>query len=72
MKEQIGKTAGAVWDALQKNDKLALSKLPKVIKEKDSLTYQAVGWLAREDKIEYQVEGKKTFVVLSTAERVPQ
>lgn len=72
MKEQIGKTAGAVWAALQKNDKLALSKLPKVIKEKDSLTYQAVGWLAREDKIDYQIEGKKTFVVLATTERVTQ
>jgi hypothetical protein len=71
MKEQIGKTAGAIWDALQKNERLAISKLPKIIKQRESLTYQAVGWLAREDKVDYEVEGKKTFLVLTKSERVP-
>lgn len=69
MKEQIGATAGAIWQALQDNGKLALSQVPKAIKEKESLAFQAVGWLAREDKIEFQVEGKKTYVILASKER---
>jgi hypothetical protein len=33
---------------------------------KDTVVYQAVGWLAREDKIEYHTKGNKT--VLSVKE----
>ena len=69
MKEQIGQTAGAIWDALRQNERLALGRIPKVIKTKESLTYQAIGWLARENKIEYQVEGNRTFVRLADVER---
>ena len=69
MKEQIGQTAGAIWKVLQTKDKLALSQVPKAINEKESLAFQAVGWLAREDKIEFRTEGKTTYVTLTTAER---
>ena len=69
MKEQIGATAGAIWQVLQKKDKLALSQVPRAFKEKESLAFQAVGWLARENKIEFQVEGKTTYVTLAPTER---
>ncbi len=69
MKEQIGKVAGDIYEALQANEKLALSQVPKKVKSKESLAYQAVGWLAREDKIEYVTEGKKTYVALTAGER---
>lgn len=69
MKEQIGQTAGAIWQVLQNKDKLALSQVPKAIHEKESLAFQAVGWLAREDKIEFRTEGKTTYVTLASAER---
>lgn len=69
MKEQIGQTAGAIWKVLQNKDKLALSQVPKAIKEKESLAFQAVGWLAREDKIEFRIEGKTTYVTLAATER---
>jgi Mn-dependent DtxR family transcriptional regulator len=66
MKETVGKTAGRVWELLKKNHEMTLSQLPKALKQKDTVVYQAVGWLAREDKIEYHTKGNKT--VLSVKE----
>jgi hypothetical protein len=62
MKEQIGDTAGKIWNVLQAKEEVALSQLPKIVKEKDLLVYQGLGWLAREDKIMYRVDGNRTFV----------
>ncbi len=65
MKDQIGATAGAIWDILQDVDKMAISQLPKAVKQKEAITYQALGWLARENKIEYEARGNKTYVLLN-------
>ena len=62
MKEAIGTSAGTVWRLLQENDKVALSQVPKMLKENEALTYQALGWLAREGKVEYHAEGRTTYV----------
>ncbi len=62
MKETVGKTAGRVWEILKKNHEMTLSQLPKALKQKDTVVYQAVGWLAREDKIAYRTKGKKTVL----------
>jgi len=64
MKEKIGTSAGKIWRILQKSDEVAISKLPKMLKESDTITYQALGWLAREGKIEYRSESRMTFVSL--------
>jgi Mn-dependent DtxR family transcriptional regulator len=66
MKEVVGQTAGRVWELLKKNHEMTISQLPKALKQKDTVVYQAVGWLAREDKIEYHTKGNKT--VLSVKE----
>lgn len=66
MKEQIGQTAGAIWDALNGVDKMAISQLPKAIKQREAITYQALGWLAREDKVTYESRGNKTYVQLNS------
>jgi hypothetical protein len=58
----IGKTAGKVWETLQKNGPLPISQLPKKVKERDVVVYQALGWLAREDKITYEARGNATLV----------
>ena len=69
MKQQVGDVAGAIWRILHEKDKVALSTLPKVLKLKESVALQAVGWLAREDKIQYQTEGRTTFIELTPQER---
>ncbi len=69
MKEQIGQIAGTIWEVLQDKDRIALSQLPKAVGQKESVTYQALGWLAREDKIDYVTSGKITYVQLAHSER---
>lgn len=69
MKEKVGDVAGAVWRVLHENDKVALTALPKLVRQNDTMAYQAVGWLAREDKIQYYTEGRITFVALAPQER---
>lgn len=49
--EQIGETAGAVWHCLFENGAMSMTKLVKSIDAPRDTVMQAVGWLAREDKI---------------------
>jgi hypothetical protein len=69
MKEKIGKIAGEIWETLREKGDINLAQLPKILKEKDVIVYQALGWLAREDKIEYHIKGNKTIVSLAESER---
>lgn len=64
--DQIGHTAGLVWHALAENGGMSLAKLAKQIDAPRDLVMQAVGWLARENKIQI-VEQKrvKTISLLS-------
>ena len=69
MKEKIIKTAGSIWNALREKDKVEISRLPKMVGEKTVIVYQAIGWLAREDKIVYHKKGDKTYISLPDHER---
>jgi len=64
MKDQIGHTAGRIWQTLNDQDEVSLTRIPKLVGEKDTVVYQALGWLAREDKIEYQTKSNRTLVSL--------
>jgi hypothetical protein len=50
--DKIGADAGKLWDTLAKNNEIDISAIAKLahLNEKDA--YSALGWLAREDKIE--------------------
>ncbi len=61
---QIGETAGAVWHALNKKGQLPLAKLSDVIDAPRDVVMQAVGWLAREDKIEIDETNRGQMVSL--------
>lgn len=52
--ETIGAWAGLVWNALNESDVLGLKQLKKISKLKDKEVFAAIGWLAREGKIEIQ------------------
>jgi hypothetical protein len=68
MKYRIGEIAGKIWIILGEKQNVNISKLPRVLKEKGEIVYQALGWLAREDKIDYHAKERKTFVSLSHEE----
>ncbi|MFP4418441.1 MAG: winged helix-turn-helix domain-containing protein [Chitinivibrionales bacterium] len=67
VKDQIGKTAGAIYELLKSQGPVTVTQVPKLIDEKQPITYQALGWLAREDKIEYNTEKTKVIVSLKEA-----
>ncbi|MDE5684178.1 MAG: winged helix-turn-helix domain-containing protein [Muribaculaceae bacterium] len=49
--EVIGVNAGTVWVALSGAEALGIKQLKKITKLKDKEVYAALGWLAREGKI---------------------
>jgi hypothetical protein len=50
--QQIGETAGTAWHVLNENGPLSLAKLVENVGGNRDVVMQAVGWLAREGKIE--------------------
>lgn len=60
--DQIGITAGDIWKVLATNDGLSVSKLVKQVGAPRDLVMQAVGWLARENKIQI-VEAKRVKTI---------
>ena len=49
--EQIGRTAGVVWHILDEQGPQSLSKLAKTVEAPRDTVMQAIGWLAREEKL---------------------
>lgn len=60
--EQIGMAAGSVWLYLTDNGPTTLTALKKAIHQPGDLILAAVGWLAREEKLEFSVS-KKTVTI---------
>ena len=58
----IGNNAGVIWNALNTNGKMSESKLKKETGLASAEFYTALGWLAREGKLnlEVEVKGAKT------------
>lgn len=63
--EVIGTNAGTVWVALNTADTLGLKQLKKITKLKDKEVFAALGWLAREGKINIDAdpEDEKEYVI---------
>ena len=54
----IGNNAGLIWNALNTNGKMTETKLKKESGLGSAEFYTALGWLARESKINVEVEVK--------------
>ncbi len=63
--ENIGVTAGKIWSALEENGPLTVTRLVKVVAEPRGLVMQGLGWLAREDKINIEEDGRSRVVSLT-------
>jgi len=61
---QIGEVAGVVWRTLSENGPLNTTKLVKAVNESRDVVMLAVGWLAREDKINITEKGRNRIVAL--------
>lgn len=62
--EQIGESAGVVWRILAEQGPLSLAKLVKEADMHRDLVMQAIGWLAREDKVTIEEEARTKVVYL--------
>jgi len=70
MTERIGTAAGKVWQVLRKQEEADIRQLPRIVEEKPVIVNQALGWLAREGKLEYREQGDRLFVALNRLERL--
>ncbi|MGO9273434.1 MAG: winged helix-turn-helix domain-containing protein [Terriglobia bacterium] len=60
IKGQVGETAGQVWNTLTTDGPMTLTQLKKKLNGQGDLLGYALGWLAREDKIDMVLQ-KKTL-----------
>ncbi|MBN1395619.1 MAG: winged helix-turn-helix domain-containing protein [Pirellulales bacterium] len=60
----IGETAGAVWRILSANGPMPIAKLIKGVGEPRDMVVMALGWLARENKINLEDHGRTRVVSL--------
>ncbi|MCE5267042.1 MAG: winged helix-turn-helix domain-containing protein [Planctomycetaceae bacterium] len=65
---RIGQTAGAVWQALSTDGPMTVAKLIKAVDEPRDTVMQAIGWLAREDKVFFAKDGRTQTVSLTPTE----
>jgi hypothetical protein len=60
--QKVGETAGLIWLAIDSQGPLKMTALKNQLKINDTILNMALGWLAREDKIEMTASGR-TFLV---------
>lgn len=64
LKDQVGLTAGKVWQQLSESGPQTLAQLKKKVNGQSDLVNFAVGWLAREDKVAIVADKKNIRVEL--------
>ncbi len=62
IKGEVGEAAGKVWSLLNSHGPHTLAQLKKKLDVSSELLSFAVGWLAREDKVNITQE-KKSFLI---------
>ncbi len=62
--EQIGLTAGAIWAQLSQNGESTLAALKKEVDAPADLVMAGIGWLAREEKLQFIPSGRSVKLAL--------
>ena len=61
---QIGEAAGELWHCLANNGTMSLAKLVRSVEAPRDTVMQAVGWLAREDKVTIEETSRGRMIEL--------
>lgn len=64
---QIGEVAGEVWHALEGGEALTVANVKKQVDAPPELVTAAIGWLAREDKLDFNQTGRSLKLTLRDA-----
>jgi hypothetical protein len=60
----VGATAGEVWSYLRDNGKSSVSAIEKAVDAPRAVVSMAIGWLAREGKLQLVEDERSTQVIL--------
>ncbi len=61
---RIGATAGDVWQVLSEQGPMSMAKLINAVGQPRNTVLLALGWLAREDKVSIEEDGRARIVSL--------
>lgn len=64
MTDNIGTTAGVLWQFLQQNGPSTMAKIAEACALDSKTLQRAIGWLAREDKIDFVSRGRSELITL--------
>ncbi|MFB6292236.1 MAG: winged helix-turn-helix domain-containing protein [Candidatus Nanohaloarchaea archaeon] len=64
MEDRIGETAGYVWDYLEAEGESSVTSVVNAIEVPSTKVYMAIGWLAKEDEVEFIEKGRGNAVRL--------
>ena len=64
IQEQIIETAGTIYNYLSNKGEVSINKMKKDLSLNDNFTEMGLGWLSREDKLEYTQKAKSVTVKL--------
>ncbi|MFC1601539.1 winged helix-turn-helix domain-containing protein [Candidatus Sumerlaeota bacterium] len=67
MHEEIGAAAGEVWRALAESGPMSNAKVKKATGLKPELLAMALGWLARENQVQWIREGRQAKIGVNPA-----
>lgn len=62
--QDVGETAGLVWRNLDRHGPMSLTRLAKEVGRPRDQVMQALGWLAREGKVDLVEQGRSRVVAL--------
>ena len=64
LKSEVGFTAGKIWNVLSSEGPLTVAQLKKKVTPGGEIVSLAIGWLAREDKVDIQAEKRNLMITL--------
>ncbi|MGR9044748.1 MAG: winged helix-turn-helix domain-containing protein [Gammaproteobacteria bacterium] len=64
MAESIGQAAGKIWNYLEENGAASVSKITNETGLNKNDVHRALGWLAREEKIAFELNGRTETISL--------
>ena len=70
MLDDIGITAGEIWNYLDENSEASVGKLTQELKHTDRMILLGLGWLAREGKLDIQKRQRATYFTLNNTSGV--
>ena len=65
MLDEIGISAGEIWQYLNKNEEVSVGKLKQELKLTDRMILLGLGWLAREGKLDIIKRQRATYFMLN-------